>query len=523
MSESSEPTSQPKVQVFHPLLFAAYPILSIYSANLALVPAQAVLRPLAFIVVVVTVIWFLSGLILRSSERGAMLSSTLVLTCFLYSRAVSSVNLPTYLDDARPLIWGGFMIILAGFSAWKISSHKLLNILSLTLVLAALGQISFGVFQSAALRPDTHHGQDNSAKIFAVRPDITYIILDGFGRSDALQRALNYSSEPFVEGLEKRGFFVAKDSHANYCQTELSVGSSLNMEFIQQLLPKVPLNAKDRSPLDTIIDDNRVAQYLKDRGYVFSAITTGFPPLQFEHADVNLQSQAGLNLMESALVQMTPFGATKLLQTSLFDLRRKNLNAAFAALESLSTRALKPRFTIVHILAPHPPFVFGPHGESLPRKCSYGFWDGSDFLSHVSPAKDYRDGYTGQAEYIANRTLAALDVLLAGPGEKPIIFVQGDHGSKLRLDQNSLAKTDINECFPNLSAFLVPDSIRTHLYNGITPVNSFRILFNELFDAKLDMKQDRSWYSTFPEPYRFSEVTSQIADHSKMPSVPFPR
>ena len=520
---SEAPASPPKIRIFFPILFAIFPILSLYSANLALVPIQSIFRPSVFVVGAVVFLWFLSQLALKSVGRGAVLSSKLVLFCFLYSRMVAAISIPNYVGYLYPWIWAFITIIGTGLATWKLTCHKLLNVLSLALVATAVGQIGMSVFQSASLRPVIPIGDRTSGGNIAVRPDIIYIILDGFGRSDALKRALNYSSDSFVEGLEKRGFYVAKDSRANYCQTELSVGSSLNMDFLPQLLPKIAMSESNRSPLDTIIEFNQVARYLKDRGYIFSAITTGFPPLQFEHADVNLRSQVGLNLIESALLQMTPFTAIKVLQGSMYERRRETILEAFIALESLSSKALGPRFTIVHILAPHPPFVFGANGERMPHKGAFGFWDGSDYIQNVSSAKDYRDGYAGQAQFIGDRMLRALDSLFSGSGEKPIVLIQGDHGSKLRLDQDSLQKTDINECFPNLSAFLVPDSVRKNLYPGISPVNSFRLLFNGLFDAKFELKPDKSWYSTFPEPYRFTEVTNQIADHSSMPSVPLPR
>ncbi|HLK14313.1 MAG TPA: hypothetical protein VKT78_05880, partial [Fimbriimonadaceae bacterium] len=95
-------------------------------------------------------------------------------------------------------------------------------------------------------------------------------------------------------------------------------------------------------------------------------------------------------------------------------------------------------------------------------------------------------------------------------GEKPIVLVQGDHGSKLGLDQNSLPKTDIPECMSNLMAYEVPDAVRAKLYPEITPVNSFRIILSTLFGAKLPNEPDRSWYSTFDRPFDFMEVTDRL-------------
>ena len=42
------------------------------------------------------------------------------------------------------------------------------------------------------------------------RPDIYYIILDGFARGDILREQFGYDLEPFLRRLEARGFFVAR-------------------------------------------------------------------------------------------------------------------------------------------------------------------------------------------------------------------------------------------------------------------------------------------------------------------------
>ncbi len=65
----------------------------------------------------------------------------------------------------------------------------------------------------------------------ANRPDIYYIILDGYGRSDVLQRYYDFDNAEFLEGLRHRGFYVADKSSTNYPYTAHSLSSSLNMRY----------------------------------------------------------------------------------------------------------------------------------------------------------------------------------------------------------------------------------------------------------------------------------------------------
>ena len=65
--------------------------------------------------------------------------------------------------------------------------------------------------------------------------DIYFIVLDGYGRADILANIYQYNNQPFINKLKVRGFYVAEDSYANYNQTRLSIPSSLNMEYMQNI------------------------------------------------------------------------------------------------------------------------------------------------------------------------------------------------------------------------------------------------------------------------------------------------
>lgn len=518
MSETAKPK---KDWIFYPLLFAMFPVLSLYSANLALVPYTQVIRPLLVVTLATGVVWSLLALVLRSWHKGAVATTVSLASTFLYSKV-----LPVWTTLDIPPIWRGWAyglssLLICALLVWKWRAHGLLNFLSVAALVVVFGQIGWGLQKAASQRSQLATNSVKAAATKSDRPDIIYIILDGYGRSDALKRAMGFSNQPFIDGLESRGFYVAKDSRANYCQTELSVASSLNMDSLQALVPPTAMAEQDRSVLSTLTNRSRVVSYLHDLGYVFASITSSFPPLQFEESDVNLNSKTGFSLLETALIQMTPIN-NQMVSRSMFDRHRQWTLDSFEAIEALGQTSAVPRFVVAHILAPHPPFVFAANGENAPNQNPYGFWDGTDYLEYVGNAEKYRVGYTGQAEYIGKRVLTAIDALLAKRKVKPIIIIQGDHGSKMRLDQLELQRTDVNECFPNLNAYLVPDSVRSKLYPGVTPMNSFRLVFNGLFGDSLPLLPDQSWYSNYPKPFDFTDVTAQIVGPEKMANLPQP-
>src|SRR5204863_2404896 len=110
------------------------------------------------------------------------------------------------------------------------------------------------------------------------------------------------------------------------------------------------------------------------------------------------------------------------------------------------------------------------------------------------------------------RVLEAVDAILRQSHQPPIIIIQGDHGSRMNLDWESQARTDLREPFSILNAYLVPDRVRRHLYDCITPVNSFRIVLSSLFGANFPTLPDRSFFATSNSPLRFSEVTNLISE-----------
>ena len=61
-----------------------------------------------------------------------------------------------------------------------------------------------------------------------------------------------------------------------------------------------------------------------------------------------------------------------------------------------------------------------------------------------------------------------------------------------------------------LNAYYFPGGRYEGLYDRYRPVNSFRVVLNTFFGAKLDLLPDRSFFSTWPDPYKFIDVTDAV-------------
>lgn len=488
----------------YPPLLAAFPVLSLYASNQSLIPLSDLWRPLTVVVGTTMALWLIFGAALRSAERGAIAASVLAIGALSLHLVVKAM--PIRSDSLASSLGGAVVIVgLAALAAWKWSWHRPLSFFACVLVSIPAYQIaSIHLGRTKALSAPVSGGIAKSEY-----PDIVYIILDGYGRTDVFEEMYGFSDRGFIDGLEERGFYVAKRAVTNYSQTELSISSSLNHDYVQNLTSIKP-DPVYRPNFAEALENSRAMKRLKDAGYQTSAIGTGFPSLQFPNVDRKVVSRRGVNLLESALIQRLPMMKNSAAIRSMFTHRRNLILDAFVRLSTLSDQGVVPQFTVVHILAPHPPFSFGPNGEEGSRKGPYGYWDGSDYIEMVADRETYRKGFADQATFIGKKVLQSLDRILEKPGPKPIIVIQGDHGPKMELDQSNLEKTNLGECFPILNAYLVPDSIQADLYPEITPVNTFRTLFRSLFGDELPNLGDRSWFSPYGRPLDFAEVTSQV-------------
>ncbi len=97
-------------------------------------------------------------------------------------------------------------------------------------------------------------------------PDIYYIILDGYARSDYMTEAIGLDNSEFIAFLERQGLLVAKESRSNHNWTSLSLASSLNMTLAQYLGANM-LPGYYPTPFVDFIRHNLVRRSLEEIGY----------------------------------------------------------------------------------------------------------------------------------------------------------------------------------------------------------------------------------------------------------------
>jgi hypothetical protein len=232
----------------------------------------------------------------------------------------------------------------------------------------------------------------------------------------------------------------------------------------------------------------------------------GFNPFE----GMLFRTTAGVLALDADVLRDTAFG--HLVHQSEFDRHRQRIEGILDRLAEVP-RMRGPQFVFAHIIAPHPPFVFGPGGESIQQSETFTTLDAQNFPGTQT---EYRQGYGDQLTYLNARLEVILNRVLDESDTPPIILLQGDHGPGSTFTEQALPYRSMQERMGILEAvYLGADG--GELYSSVTPANLFRLVFNQAFGADLPLLPDRTYYSEMEAPYAFEDVTDRLdppAPHS---------
>jgi hypothetical protein len=302
--------------------------------------------------------------------------------------------------------------------------------------------------------------------------------------------------------LKKRGFYVADCSRSNYPITAYSLASSLDMDYIPPVGDKILPNLVSSMQFSPYLWYNAVRYTLKDLGYKTVTFDNYFPWHNVNDSDFYITPRGkisisfnqilglfigGTNDYENMLLDMTPLaGRAALLnllhitpqespstldgqtgsvtitnnvgeQKFLHDLYQYDLEQ-LGSIPSLPGK----KFIYAHFLTTHHPFLFSEDGTFTPTQTI--------------------NGYASSIRYTNKMILDAVDQIIAHSNPQPVIIIQGDH-----------ALTGAKESFGILNAYYLPGINKDVLYPTISPVNTFRIVFNQFFGAKFPLLPDNSY------------------------------
>jgi len=505
----------------YPILLAVFPILSLWAANLQYIRPESTFRSFLTILFGTSIFWGVLTAILRNIHKAAIITSITGILFSSYGRLYPLIENFSVLglNIGRHRFLLGFMgVVLIAIFWCIIKTRKDLSRILPVMLLVSLGLLALPSIQIAShLMKETNLKSVNlSAQVSTQRrdkaliplnafpqdqlPDIYYIILDSYGRADVLNDCFGYNIQPFLESMEELGFVAAAESQTNFTITDLSLAAALNMDYPQSFAIE-PKQASDPAVLHEWTVHNTVRNSLERIGYQSVAFDSGYGISQWNDADVYYVRSSSMRWLLGGINPFEDMYLNTTIGTLIFQFESKMATSVRVFLDGahlehrqrmldIMDNLVKvpdnpaPTFAFAHILAPHNPFVFGPDGEYISRNTPFTLNNDPDTRNGFA----YINGYTDQVAYLNKRFYEIISEILRKSEIPPVIILQGDHGPSKWVTSVS-GRSDI------LNLYYFPGA-EDVIYPTISPVNSFRLIFNSLFDANLPLIADQTFFTT---------------------------
>jgi hypothetical protein len=475
----------------HILFFSGFPSLALLVNNLGEAELSNALRPLVASVVIAITTLLVLQLFLKNWRKAGVCVAWALTLFFIYGHiyeVIKGVHVYGFLIGRHRFLLGVWAILLISGNLLiikRIDRFKeltfLLNILGFALLFLQITQIAIYEIQSGisslqaqSATPETLLVPNEPDNL----PDVYLIILDRYGREDALLSYYNYDNHEFVSQLEMLGFYVASCGRSNYSTTIFSLPSQLNMDYIANLLEDV-----DHEKLVYMLKNSAVQKAFEKIGYTSIAFETGIGYTNLDTSDIFIFRPP--EIFDRALNDFEELFLTTTLARPLVDYAASLDRAGFQFFETyvemkaqgimvildhlkLLPRMEGPKFVYAHILALHEPYVFNP--------------DGSVNLE-AGTGDDHID-LPIQLDYLNSQILEIVRNIIEQSDTDPIIILEGDHGFG-----------DLYSTSPLIAIYL-PGEGRTQLYPSISLVNSFRVIFNTYLGTSFPLLEDHSYHET---------------------------
>jgi hypothetical protein len=505
----------------YPVLFVLAYILSRLSGIKDQIDPAGMIRPVIIAIVLTLIILAFLSWALKSGQRAGFVFILFAMVMFFYGEIYTRIAILVGVRSSSLSLFVfiallGLLYLFSSQRVWELIPFPdivtyYLNVVFIFLFLFQAAQVSTGLYNLIK-----KGGGDNNAQFSSqaqiklsgdTRPDIYIIVLDAYARADVLESIYQYDNTKFLSDLEKRGFYVASQSHSNYVQTKQTLGSLLNLDYIPALKPSEDYF----SYYHLAITNNRIFSLLKQIGYQTTAFDSGFTFSAIPNADIYYSNFLPLSDFESYLLMGTPIEMLSNnlglgIPTYTYQSHRERVLYTFKTLQNIPESS-DPKVVFAHILSPHPPFVFDQNGNPIEPGSLYQMFDG---VGSQGKKEDYWRGYRDQVVFVNDQVLQTVDAILEKSKTPPVIILMGDHGPGSMFKTNMQDPGCLWERTSNLVALLLPGyPSDPRLYPSISPVNASRLVFDLYFNADLPLLEDKTFLTSDAEPYALKDITQE--------------
>jgi hypothetical protein len=510
-----------RFRLWHPVLFALVPILNTLTRN----PGGT--RPSDIVVVLVAVLigsvlgcLLLFAVLRKRAPQGLVPLLGLTGVFLFYGKSVLG-NLTRQLSGvppALPLIAG---LVILGIALWWLARrHHLLERVNTFLALTGILLVGWltarlvinqfhsrSIVRHSALAAELARPVNSRAPVGGQTqqaPDIYLLVLDEYAHSAVLQNLFQFDNGMFEDSLRQLGFTIPRLVRSNYVHTVLSLPSLLNFSHLTRLTQEVGANSTDASLPNYLLQHNRAASYLKQRGYRFLFFPSQWWPSTSQNGNADWQFDAWSGFNPAREVSRSDLRRSLIRTTALdYFIRDDAWDADFirrtlTALAAVPEHA-EPTFAFAHIVSPHWPYVF---------KADCRVAGNTQFRGQSGR----RRAYTEQLQCLNSMLLHTVATILRRSSVPPIILLQGDHGTNLLRysdaeSAEAVTAAQASERLGAFGAYHVPGGGRALFTDTVTVVNVLQKVLSYYAGADVPAQADSLYVSLEGTPYDFAPVT----------------
>ena len=478
--------------IITPLLIALSPVLFLWFQNIEKVVTDGLGLIIVSFVLASILLTLLVFLLSRQIDRSIVLSNILILLFFAHGHLMQIIIENSNYQNLYVLnLCLIFLYVILLFFTHK-DIKKRVDVKPLLKFFFVFGIImvcwpTFGIIKFYFLGVKTSERvmaipeslQDLTAEKISPEglPDIYFIVLDGYARKDVLASSFGYDNSEFIKSLAQRGFYISDKATCSYPNTHHSLPSTLNLDYLNEIEPPT------RSEAFPLIHDNIAARYLKKKGYQYITINTNW-------GGTDRSTIADRQFRKPFSNEFLSILLNKSLAASIMPSTAERHLYSFSSFQEI-VKLNGPKFTFAHLIFPHGPFVFDANGNEIAVQSKRIEDDPGEIGNRPSDRKPYIE----QVKFANKKVIELIDALVNNSSIQPIIILQSDHGWHTVTRSASNPKY-LFERFGILNAWLAPDSVKGRLSHNMNSVNTFRILFSDLFDADYSELENHSYVPT---------------------------
>ena len=493
---------------FHHLIFVLFPILLIYLDNINEIPIQDIFVPLTFSLGIILIPWILLTYFI--GERKSSIIISLVIIIFIIFAYVRSILIYHEIEEirfvAKNIILIPIFSIPAVFIIYKIVRQKISSNITQIINVMSIAIFSFMIFQIGlfySVEPSYDESQILlDVPVFEINeinytPNVYFLMLDAYSGDITLKKDFGFDNSEFYQQLEKRGFFIQKESYSNYPNTDFSMPSIMNMNYLDFILEIQAEESADLRLVKELWSNNKVMQVFQSAGYEIYSFHGGYDGTSSLITENFCRTNLNLNpeLTYSLVNYYIPISE---IRVNLFEKQHfDNVLCVLDKTKNFESKTDIPFYMHMHLKLPHQPLVFDSEGNKV-----------KDVISSNRFDSELKDAYLEQVIFANKKTLEIIDEIQNRNSDN-VIILMSDHGGRFGVDWNNPSEMDYFRGFNNLSALYFPGQ-ESNLPTYVSAVNTFRVFFNIYFNTDYEILNEKFiWYSP-DNPFVQSDVTELV-------------